>query len=100
MADGVLRAGTARFALGGPGDAWAVGDWDCDGRRTPALLHEGSLTVFDAWPGPGGELQGRLVATTAPGSGVSVVAGQDGCEQPALRSPGTPDRVVDPRRQP
>lgn len=98
--DGVLQAGSARFALGGPGDAWVVGDWDCDGRRTPALLHDGSLAVFDTWPGPGGELQGRQVAS-APGSlGLSVVPGQHGCDRAALARPGAADLLVDPRPSP
>jgi len=96
--DGVLQAGSARFALGGSGDAWAVGDWDCDGRRTPALLHQGTLAVFDTWPGPAAELQGRQVATTTGSAGLSVVPGPDGCEQPALSRPGTADLPVDVRK--
>ena len=98
--DGVLQAGRARFALGGPGDAWVVGDWDCDGRRTPALLHEGSLAVFDAWPTPGAELLGRTVASAPGARGLSVVPGLDRCELPALTSPGAADLLVDPRRLP
>jgi len=97
---GVLQAGTARFTLGGPDDAWAVGDWDCDGRRTPALLHDGSLVVFDAWPGPGGELQGRRVATAPGARGLSVVVAPDGCERPAIARPGAADLLIDPRRKP
>ena len=99
-ADGVLQAGTARFALGGPGDAWAVGDWDCDGRRTPALLHDGSLALFDSWPAPGAELLGRQVASAPGARGLSVVAGPDRCERPALASPGAADLLVDPQRLP
>lgn len=81
--EGILQAGSARFALGGPGDAWAVGDWDCDGRRTPALLHQGALAVFDTWPGPGAELQGRLVAEAPGATGLTVVPGPDGCDRPS-----------------
>ena len=99
-ADGVLQAGRARFALGGLHDAWAVGDWDCDGRRTPALLHDGTLDLFDGWPEPGGELQGRPGATAPGARAVTVVAGPDGCERPALVRPGAPDLVVDPRSSP
>jgi len=99
-ADGVLQAGAARFALGGPDDAWAVGDWDCDGRRTPALLHDGALAVFDGWPEPGGELRGRTVATAPGARGVAVVAALDGCDRPALVRPGAADLPVDPRGLP
>lgn len=98
-ADGVLQAGVARFAPGRPADAWAVGDWDCDGRRTAALLHQGTLALFDAWPAPGGELQSRPV--TVPGAqGVTVVAGADGCDRLALARPGGADVLVDPRLLP
>jgi hypothetical protein len=98
--DGVLQAGTARFALGASGDAWAVGDWDSDGRRTPALLHHGALAVFDAWPAPGGELHGHQVANAAGAAAITVVPGPDGCDRPLLQRPGASDLVVDPRRRP
>lgn len=87
--EGILQAGPARFALGGPGDAWAIGDWDCDGRRTPALLHQGALAVFDTWPGPGAELQGRLVGGAAGATGLTVVPGPDGCDRPSPVGAGT-----------
>ena len=98
--DGVLQAGSARFAFGAAGDGWAVGDWDCDGQLTPALLHAGSLTVFDAWPGPGAEERGRPVATVAGSRQLSVVAGPDGCDRPSLAGPGSADLLVDPRGGP
>jgi hypothetical protein len=85
--DGILQAGSARFALGRPGDAWAVGDWDCDGRRTPALLHQGSLAVFDSWPEPGAELQGRVVGTADGATAITVVPGPDGCDRPSAIAP-------------
>jgi hypothetical protein len=77
-----------------------VGDWDCDGRRTPALLHDGALAVFDDWPAPGGELQGRPVATAAEASGVTAVPVPGGCDRPSLSRPGQADLVVDARRAP
>jgi len=98
--DGVLQAGAARFAFGAAGDGWAVGDWDCDGQPTPALLHAGSLAVFDTWPGPGAEERGRPVAAV-PGAGqLSVVSGPDGCDRPSLSRPGAADLLIDPRGTP
>jgi hypothetical protein len=39
------------YELGRPGDLTAVGDWDCDGRATPALVRPstGEVFVFDSW---------------------------------------------------
>jgi hypothetical protein len=98
--EGVLQAGAARFALGAAGDGWAVGDWDCDGQPTPALLHAGSLAVFDTWPGPGVEERGRPVATVPGARQLSVVSGPDGCDRPSLSRPGAADLLIDPRGTP
>jgi len=98
--DGVLQAGAARFAFGATGDGWAVGDWDCDGQPTPALLHAGSLAVFDTWPGPGAEERGRPVATVPGARQLSVVSGPDGCDRPSLSRPGAADLLIDPRGMP
>ena len=44
----------ARWSLGRPGDVVAVGDWDCDGTASPALLRPatGDVFVFAGWAGP------------------------------------------------
>ena len=41
-----------RYALGRPGDVTIVGDWDCDGTDTPALLRPatGEVAIFSEWP--------------------------------------------------
>jgi len=98
--DGVLQAGAARFAFGAAGDGWTLGDWDCDGQPTPALLHEGSLTVFETWPGPGTEERGRPVAAVPGAHQLSVVSGPNGCDRPSLSRPGAADLIVDPRGGP
>jgi hypothetical protein len=48
---GTISAGTARWMLGEPGDLAAVGDWDCDGAASPALLRPatGDVFVFPGW---------------------------------------------------
>src|SRR5690606_29903782 len=42
----------ARIALGQPGDAVLLGDWDCDGVDTPGLYRRsaGEVQYFDEWP--------------------------------------------------
>lgn len=48
----LLRVGGSWFRLGDPADSIVVGDWDCDGTATPALLRvaTGEVFVFDRWP--------------------------------------------------
>lgn len=54
-ADGTVVAGSKRFAVGVTGDRMALGDWDCDGISTPAVLRPqtGSIFVFDRWTSDG-----------------------------------------------
>lgn len=44
-----------RFATGEAGDPVVLGDWNCDGVATPAVLTRatGVVARFDQWPGPG-----------------------------------------------
>jgi hypothetical protein len=46
-----VTMGGRRFQVGAPGDVVVVGDWDCDGVPTPAVLRPatGSLFVFSDW---------------------------------------------------
>jgi hypothetical protein len=48
-----VRVGTSRFAVGQAGDVVTLGDWDCDGGATPAVLRPstGEVFVFPAWAG-------------------------------------------------
>jgi hypothetical protein len=47
----IIVAGGHRFEAGIAGDRVAVGDWNCDGVATPALLRPstGALFMFDSW---------------------------------------------------
>ena len=87
--DGVLVvAGAApgdrprRYALGAPGDVVALGDWDCDGRATPATYRPatGVVTLYGSWPGEGPGLAPDTVRRTPAGGGAEIVAGPDGCD--------------------
>jgi hypothetical protein len=48
-----VQVGTSRFEVGRPGDVVTLGDWDCDGGATPAVLRPttGEVFVFPAWAG-------------------------------------------------
>lgn len=55
-----------RYPVGDAGDQVAVGDWDCDGLATVALVQPGGrVYVFDSWPEQS-PLVGSLVAELAP----------------------------------
>ncbi|MGZ4728670.1 MAG: protein kinase domain-containing protein, partial [Acidimicrobiales bacterium] len=64
-----------RFALGQPGDQLLLGDWDGDGRDTPALYSPstGAVTRFDGWARAGEALPGSVVTTEAPAHGIARV---------------------------
>jgi len=49
--DAGVVAGGVRYAVGRAGDRIAIGDWDCDGRATPAVLRPatGEVFVFPRW---------------------------------------------------
>lgn len=53
--------GDRRFRLGSDSDVVAVGDWDCDGVATPAVLRPatGAVHVFDRWATEDGPTTGR-----------------------------------------
>lgn len=50
----VIDHGGRRYRIGQAGDVVVVGDWDCDGTPTPAVLRPstGDIAVFDRWPEP------------------------------------------------
>lgn len=73
-------AGTlaGRYALGPAEDRVVVGDWDCDGTDTPAVVRtaDGEVYLFDGY--------GDLVPTRGPtlptGADPQVVTDEDGCD--------------------
>lgn len=78
----VVIIGDRRWSVGAAGDMVLVGDWDCDGAPTPAVLRpgDGGFFVFDRWAGEGeaatarkiGQFPGAVSATAA-GCGTAVV---------------------------
>lgn len=60
-----VRVGDARYDVGADGDQVVVGDWDCDGLATAAVLRPatGEVFVFDGWPA--GPEPTSITATTA-----------------------------------
>ncbi|MCU1356192.1 MAG: serine/threonine protein kinase [Acidimicrobiales bacterium] len=51
IAGSTIQVGSRRFAAGEPHDLIAVGDWDCNGTATPAVIRPatGEVFVFARW---------------------------------------------------
>ena len=63
---GFVSADGTRYPVGDAGDQVAVGDWDCDGIATVALVQPtGRVYLFEAWP-QDEPLVGTLVAELPP----------------------------------
>ncbi len=86
--DLVIEHAGRRYGLGAAGDLAIVGDWNCDGVRTPALLQRstGIVAVFDSWPEAGRRLRPRFTVITPDAE--SIIADLiDGCEVVRARGP-------------
>lgn len=85
-----VSVGALRYRIGTSGDVVAVGDWDCDGRSTPAVLdpRTGAVHTFDDWA-TGSEPSTAAFAGTA-ADAMSITAPETGCGPPvATRTDGT-----------
>ncbi len=71
-----------RFRIGRPGDELVVGDWDCDGIATAAVVRSstGETFLFDAWAGEGETLIAEAGPALPIGSSVAV-ARDGGCDR-------------------
>jgi hypothetical protein len=81
IAGGVVEVGGIRYAVGAPGDLLTVGDWDCDGDATVALVERtsGRVFLFDRWAGPDDEVSVGAAAVVVEPDGIEV-AGDDDCD--------------------
>jgi hypothetical protein len=89
--DGVVRHGGHRWAAGASGDVVVVGDWDCDGLATPAVLRPatGQVWTYDRWPEGAEAVVARELRLANGGVSLQVRRGQR-CDRLV---------VVDDRRQ-
>lgn len=81
--DRVVEVAHVRFAVGEPGDDVVVGDWDCDGAATPAVVRPstGELFVFATWAPEGEEVTVQPVAVVPEGARAETVDDDgDGCD--------------------
>jgi hypothetical protein len=69
----------ARYEVGEAGDLVVVGDWDCDGAATAAVVRpaDGSVWAFAGWsPDATSSVLGHVPAPV----GARAVPGGDGCD--------------------
>jgi hypothetical protein len=86
-ADGVLERDHVRWSVGMAGDVVTIGDWDCDGEPTPALLRPatGSVYEFGEWATTDTDVDGRLVGTAADAAALDRAdVDGDGCDDLVL----------------
>lgn len=98
----VVHAEGVRWSLGEPGDLVTVGDWDCDGGASPALVRPttGDVFVFPHWAPEGEPVTAEPVATVAPGSAEARPRPRaDGCDELVVELP-TGETVVDVEARP
>jgi len=71
------------YEVGVPGDALALGDWDCDGSETPGLYRpsSGEVFLFDDWAGPDDPLQSRPANTSGVRDGTPEVVADGACDR-------------------
>ena len=64
VAAGLVSTAGARWQVGAATDVVVVGDWDCDGSATPAVVRPGTGVVwlFPRWAGPGEDVPAELAA--------------------------------------
>lgn len=79
--DGIITINNERYAVGEPTDEMAVGDWNCNGKTTLALLRPstGEIFVFDEWPAAGKDAKPRTLQTGSPTTGLRAVR-KDACD--------------------
>lgn len=97
VGDGVVRVGDTRFAVGSPGDVLTIGDWDCDGASTVAVLRpsSGSVFAFEGWATESAALDAKPVAKVEGAIALRAERGSQGCERlVAVRADGSSIEVL------
>jgi hypothetical protein len=95
----VVASGDRRWAVGDETDVAAVGDWDCDGRATAAVVRAatGQVWVYDAWATAGRTVTARPGPEAPGATAARAVAAPEGCDRLEVTTPGGGRRVLDLR---
>ena len=93
----VVVVGSQRFLAGEAGDRVAVGDWDCDGTASVAVLRpaSGAIFVFDRWATATADVSVPPVSTVADAVDLESRDRGNGCTGlVAVRRDGTLEEVL------
>jgi len=93
----VVSAGAARWTLGEPGDRIALGDWDCDGSTSAALLRPptGDVFVFPSWAELGSPVSVTPVQRVAGAVDIHTEAGGATCDRLVVDVASGPPRTIE-----
>ena len=96
----VVSSGDARWSLGEAGDVVAVGDWDCDGAASPAVLRPetGDVFVFPGWATDEAPVTVDAVRTIPGAEVLRPEPGADGCDALVVERAGGEATVVEEAR--
>ena len=99
---GIVTSADRHWEVAGTDDIVVLGDWDCDGRATPAVLRPetGGLWVFSRWAGAGEEVAATLAGVVADAASARTVEPPDssapGCDRIEVLHPDATTTVVTP----
>ena len=88
FSDNEFVHGGRRYGLGTGADITVIGDWNCDGIATPALLQpaHGLVAVFESWPEPGGSIPPAATAPAPDATGLERVDDEE-CDRLRIIEP-------------
>ncbi|MBV9951967.1 MAG: hypothetical protein JO291_08450 [Acidimicrobiia bacterium] len=95
-----LLLGGVTYELGRPGDLTAIGDWDCDGRATPAIVRPstGEVFVFERWAATDRAVTVRAATVVHDATGIRARRSDARCPQLVVTRSGHPPFTVPVRR--
>lgn len=95
--DRIVVVGAQRFSAGQPGDRVAVGDWNCSGTASVAVLRPstGAVFLFDTWATAGSDVSVHPIAVATDAVDLQTHTRGDGCTSLAVvHRDGTTEEVV------
>jgi hypothetical protein len=92
-----VTAGEARWTLGQAGDQITLGDWDCDGSASAALLRPptGDVFLFPDWARSGAPVSVTPIQRVAEAVGIHTEPGDAPCDRLVVDVASGPPRTIE-----